>query len=187
MCRIPVNKKHVKEFMADVYWQQWQGLNDKASQWHGKTGLEGFPSTQLQSEADRENAVKKKEKGEKVWDWVNSVYPCHMSLAYPFPHCRLVASNSSSDTQNTTYLTLGTRERMSTYNRQMGASRCLIIVANCLLLVIIFRIRDFSFKKVPNHRCVYNVFLFCFLVFTIIVYISVLHTQPQESSVKTKQ
>lgn len=54
---------------------------------------------QLSSETDRENYVKKRENGHKVWDWVNSVYPCHMSLEYQFPHCSLVAPNSSSDTK----------------------------------------------------------------------------------------
>lgn len=64
---------------------------------------------QLSSETDRENDVKKREKGEKVWVWVNSVYPCHMSLVYQFPHCSLVAANSSSDTKTMNTHALRTR------------------------------------------------------------------------------
>lgn len=36
---------------------------------------------------------------EKVWHWVNFVYPCHLSLMYQFPNCSLVGANSSSDTK----------------------------------------------------------------------------------------
>lgn len=99
MCRVSTNNKHVKEITADDYWQEWPGLDDSASQWHGKTILEGFPSTQLLSSKlrDRQRNWCKKgdKKGEKVWDWVNSVHPCHMSLVYQFPH--------SSDTQKTSH------------------------------------------------------------------------------------
>lgn len=42
---------------------------------------------------------KKRDRQEKVWEWVNYVYPCHMSLVYEFPHCNLVATNSLSDTK----------------------------------------------------------------------------------------
>lgn len=102
MCRIPANQKHVKGIMADDYWQEQPELDDSASQWHGKTTPEGFPSTQVLSTKLRDrqrNDVKKREKREKVWDWVNSVYPCHMSLVNQFPHCSLFAANSLSDTK----------------------------------------------------------------------------------------
>lgn len=109
--------------MADDYWQEQPGLDDSASQWHGKTTPEGFPSTQLLSTElrhKRRNDVKKGEKGEKVGDWVNSVYPCHMSLVNQFPHCSLFTAISSSDTKTTNthpqvhgaFVTLGAREHV---------------------------------------------------------------------------
>lgn len=73
---------------------------------------------QLSSETDRENDVKRREKGEKVWVWVNSVYPCHMSLVYQFPHCSLVAANSSSDTK-----TMDTRTRPTRCLFDLGGLR----------------------------------------------------------------
>lgn len=45
---------------------------------------------QVSSETDRNWCKKGEKKGKKVWDWVNSAHPCHMSLVYQFPHCSLV-------------------------------------------------------------------------------------------------
>ncbi len=100
---------------------------------------------QVSSETDRENDVKRREKGEKVWDWVNSAYPCHMSLLYQFPHCSLVAANSSSDTKtmnthtrrrHTAYSTLGAGEHMSnrksTRFKRMHVAGCQFTAAGWL-------------------------------------------------------
>lgn len=121
MCRIPANQKHVKRNLADDDGQQRPGLDDSASQWHGKTTPEGFPSTQLLSTKLRDrqrNDVKKRKKGEKVWDWVNSVYPCHISLVNQFPHCSLFAANSASDTN-----TMETHTQHAHYFRDLGHQR----------------------------------------------------------------
>lgn len=102
MCRISVNQKHIKGITVDDYWQERLRVDDSASQWHRKTTPEGFPSAQLLSTKLRDRQRKwceKEKKREKVWVWVNSVYPCHMSLVHPSPHCSLVAANSSSDTK----------------------------------------------------------------------------------------
>lgn len=118
MCRIPANQKHVKGIwlmtMGKSGWGWMTVLHSDMEKQHRRVFLP-HNCCQLNSETDREMMWKK---GEKVWDWVNSVYPCHISLVNQFPHCSLFATNSASNTN-----TMDTHAQHTHCFRDLGHQR----------------------------------------------------------------